>query len=99
MSDVHEVVCAFLGFEFVQNVADVSPERFAASRLGVPQPVLELGEHLLDWIEGGAVGRREQKMVARASYRRAHRFGPVATQIVHDDDVAAAEVGISCVST
>ena len=69
---------------------DASPERFVASRLGVPQPVLELGERLLDQIEVGAAGQKEQKMGARASDRRVHRFGLVAARIVHDDDVAAA---------
>ena len=53
--------------------------------------MLELGERLLDWIEVGAVGRKEQKMGARASGRRVHCFGLVIAQIVHDDDVAAAE--------
>ena len=53
--------------------------------------MLELGEHLLDRVEVGAAGRKEQQAGARASDRRAHRFGLVAAEIVHDDDVAAAE--------
>ena len=63
------------------------------SRLVLPQEVLELVEHLLNRIEIRAVGRKEQKMGTCGSDRRAHRFGLVATQIVHDDDVAAAERG------
>ena len=53
--------------------------------------MLELGEHLLDRVEVGAAGRKEQQAGARASDRRAHPFGFVAAEIVHDDDVAASE--------
>ena len=53
--------------------------------------MLELGERLLDRIEIGAAGRKEQKTGARASDRRAHRFSLLAARIVHDDDVAAIE--------
>ena len=59
------------------------------SRLILPQEVLELGERLLDRIETGAAGRKEQQAGARASDRRAHRFCLAAARIVHDDDVAA----------
>ena len=50
-----------------------------------------LGEHLFDRVEVGAAGRTELQAGACASDRRAHCFGFVAAEVVHDEDVAAAE--------
>lgn len=53
--------------------------------------VFEFGEDLLDWIEVGAVGRQEQQLGPDTADRLADGGPLVASQIVHDDDVAGRE--------
>lgn len=37
-----EAICAFVGFEFPEDIADASPERLATLRLGFPRLLLEM---------------------------------------------------------
>lgn len=53
--------------------------------------MLQLGEHLLDRIEIGAVGREEQEPRALGPDRGPDGWPFVAGEIVHDDDVAGRE--------
>jgi hypothetical protein len=56
--------------------------------LGLAQGAFQLGEHLLDPIEVGRVGRQEEELGARGSDVLADSLGFVAAEIVNDDDVA-----------
>lgn len=50
----------------------------------LPQEMLELGEHVLDRVEVGAVGRKEQRVGTCASDRRACRFSLVVAKVVNE---------------
>jgi hypothetical protein len=64
---------------------------FDSSLGGLPEQGFQLGEHLLDRIEIGTVGRQEEKVRADCTDGSAHGMALVATEIVHDDDVAGLE--------
>ena len=73
--------------EGVEGVANGFPKSLNGTRCGLSQQSLELREHLLDWIEVWAVGRKIDQL---RSYRfdglaNARHF--VAGQIIHDNDV------------
>ena len=48
----------------------------------------ELGEELLDGVEVRGVFRQEERLGARRADKLAHGFAFVASEIVHDDDIA-----------
>ena len=75
-------------FDCLDERSDVSPGVFDGSLLGLPHPVLDLGESLLDRVEIGAVGREEEQPGACCADCAAHGLALVAAQVVHDDDVA-----------
>ena len=70
---------------------DPSPCGFDVSGLGLPHQVFEFGEHLLDGIEVGAVGRQEEQMRALGPDRGACGLALVTAEIVQNDDVARRE--------
>lgn len=55
---------------------------------GLAQMCLELGECLLDWVEVGAVRRKEEHLGASRFDGVARGGGLAAGQVVQDDDVA-----------
>jgi len=61
------------------------------SLVGFSEQRLELGEHLLDRVEIGAVRRQEQEMCPDLADRLADGFALVAAQIVEDDDIAGRQ--------
>lgn len=63
----------------------------AGSGLRLAQPVLDLGEELLD-IEIGGVLRQEEKSSAGLADGSPERVGLVRAEIVHHDDVDGLEL-------
>lgn len=63
------------------------------SRFRLPEPVLELGEDLLDRVEVRAVGRQEEAVGADGADRLPDSFALVAAEVVEDDDIAGPEGG------
>jgi len=53
--------------------------------------MFELGEHLFDGIEVGAVGRQEDEVGAFGSDDGASGLAFVAAEVVQDDDIARGE--------
>jgi hypothetical protein len=58
------------------------------TRLSLSDEVFELGEHLFDGIEVGAVRRQEEEMSALGSDDGASGLAFVAAEVVEDDDIA-----------
>jgi len=58
---------------------------------GFAEEQLELGEDLLDRVQIGRIGRQEEELRADRPDGRANGCALVASQIVHDDDVAGLE--------
>ena len=61
------------------------------ARLCHSQPMLDLGEDLLDRIEVRRVGRQERELGAGGEDRIAYRSRTMAAEIVENDDVARAQ--------
>ena len=57
---VDEIICAFVGTEVVEEGSDAPPRGGGGALGGFSQEMLQLGEHLLDRIEIGTVGRQEE---------------------------------------
>ena len=77
----------------MKDGADGLPECRAGARAGVPHPVFELGEGLLDGVQIGAVWWQEQQMRPDVPDSLAHRLAFVTAEVVHYDDVAGVERG------
>ncbi len=78
---------ALLGRECVQEFSDPSPCGFDGSFLGVSDERFEFGEHHLDGVEVGAVGRQEKQMGADLADGLAGGLSFVASQVVENDHV------------
>jgi hypothetical protein len=79
--------------EAIEQGADALPGCFDSSLGGFSEQRFQLGEHLLDGIEIGTIGRQEEKVRAGRTDGPAHGVALVAAEIVHDDDVAGLERG------
>ena len=77
----------------MEQIAEFSPGCLDGSGLGVPHPVLELGEELLDRVQVRAVGRQEEQVRAGLTDGAASSLSFMAAEIVEDDDVALGERG------
>lgn len=82
---------AFLRAEAVEQGADASPCCLGGSLCGFTHKVFELCEDLLDGVQVGAVGWQEQQSRADAADCCTDGRPLVATQVVHDDDIAGRE--------
>ena len=82
---------AFLGRVEVEDATDGVPQAMDSPFGRFSQVRLQLGEGLLDWIEVGAVGWKEEERCADALDGGSHGRRLVARQVVHHDDVAAPE--------
>ena len=69
----------------------MAPGVFDGSFLGVPHPMLDLGEGLLDGVEIGRVWRQEPDPCACGPDGVTDGCGFMAAQIVHDHDVAGLQ--------
>ena len=56
-----DIVCAFVGREVVEQFADASPGGLDGALIGLAQQAFEFGEHLLDRVQIGRVGRQEEQ--------------------------------------
>lgn len=74
-----------------EHFADTPPCGLDATLVGFAQQGLEFGEHHLDRIEVGAVGRQEEQMGAGVADGVARRLALVAAEIVENDDIAGTE--------
>ena len=86
-----DVVGAFLRCEAIEQGADALPGCFDSSLRSFSEQRFQLGEHLLDGIEIGTVRRQEEKVRADSTDGSAHGVALVATEIVHDYDVAGLQ--------
>lgn len=91
VSAVFDVTGAFSLREFIEERTDPAPCGFDGSLGSFPEKVLELGEHLFDWIEVGAIGWQEQQFRAHAADGGSDCQSFVTAEIIHDDDVAFLE--------
>ena len=62
-----EVVCAFVGLDALEDATNFPPEPLPVPLHGVPQPVLELGEHLFDQVRSGLYGGRNRSSAPSSS--------------------------------
>ncbi len=69
----------------------MTPGVFHVAFLGHPHPVFDLGERLFDRVEVGAVGRQKPEPRPCRFDGGTYCLGLVATEIVHDDNVARFE--------
>ena len=72
-------------------MADGAAEGVGGSGGGVSEPVVELGEELLDGVQVGGVFGQEEELGAGLPDGAAHGSAAVRAEIVHDDDVAWAK--------
>ena len=72
-------------------MTDVSPGILDGAHLGLPHPVLDLGECLLDGIEIRRVGRQIPEPGVGGADHLAYRSGLVGAEVVHDNNVAGFE--------
>jgi len=86
ISGITKVVGAFCLVDGADEACNIVVHGVDGARLGHAQPVLDLGEHLLDWIEVWRVGRQEGKLGAEGaiSYRSA-----IALQLSPDATASA----------
>jgi len=82
---------AFLSTEEIADFTDCAPEGVDGSDRAGSQKGLELGESHLDWIEVGAIGRKEQEPGALGANSPLGLGALMSRQIVQDDDVARLE--------
>lgn len=62
----------FLWFDVVEDLADSAPERFPGPGGGLPEPVLDLGECLLDRVRVRTVRRKGEHVRADCADPREH---------------------------
>ena len=86
-----EVVATFGGAEAVQQRPDPPPRRLNAAFGRVPEQRFELGEDLFNRVEIGGVGRQEAQRGPHPFDGGAHGRALMATEIVHNDDIARGE--------
>lgn len=86
-----EIGVAFGGIETVEQLSEAPPQVVDGALVGVPQQGLELGERHLDRVHGGGIGRQVVELSLAPLDRSPDAGNLVGRQIVHDDDVAAAE--------
>ena len=75
----------------MQKRADTPPSGVDGALRGLPQQCFEFCEDLLDRIEVGAVGRKEEEPCTCGTDGFPHGLSFVASEIVDDDDVAGLE--------
>ena len=77
--------------EGVEEAADAAPGCVDGSLSGFAQECLQLGEHLLDRVQIGAVGWQEEEFGAGRADGASDCRALVTAEIIHDDDVAAVQ--------
>src|SRR3954452_9307811 len=85
---MNDVVLAFGGCKVIEQGADRLPEGVPCSGGGLPEPGLELGEKLLDWVEIRGIGRQVKHTGPGRPDRLLDPGDLVKGEIVHRDHVA-----------
>lgn len=80
-------------WEVVEQGSDAAPCGLDGPLVGLAQQAFEFGEHLLDRIEIGRVGRQEEQLDPGRPEQLAHADAFVAAEVVDDDDAAWLEFG------
>ena len=75
----------------MEEFADLPPRGLDGPLRSLAKQVLELGEHLFDGIEVGAVFGQEEQSGPDRPYRGPYCRTLVGTEVVHDDDIAGLE--------
>ena len=83
MSGVPEAVRALLRFDVVENFANGAPERVPGPGGGVPEPMLDPGERMLDRVQVRTVRRQEEHARVDGTDRPDGERALVAGQAVH----------------
>ena len=91
VSCVLEVCGAFGGRVLGEDLGACVRDRLVASRFGLSQQSLELGEDLLDGVEVGGVFGQEDEAGSDSSDGLPHPLALVGAEIVEDHDVARLE--------
>jgi hypothetical protein len=86
MPCVSNVGGAFVGFEWVEEGSDTSPDRLDGAFIGFSDKALELCAHHLDGVEVRAVGWQEQEPRTDVSDGLACFLALMAAQVVEDND-------------
>jgi hypothetical protein len=89
ISCIAEVVCAFGWAYGADEPCDLVMDGIDAASLGHAQPMLDLGEHLLDRVEVRRIGRQEREPGAGCEDCTA--WSPMAAEVVENDDVSRAK--------
>ena len=67
-------------------------EGLESAFFGAPEPVFDLGEDLLDWVEVRRIWWKEQQFCPDLFYGLANRIAFMRREIVHHDNIAGAEL-------
>lgn len=86
-----EVVSTFPGFDDFEDFADGVANGLAGAFSGLAEEALELGEEQLDGVQVRRVFGQEDQLGASRSDSLADGLALVASEVVHDDDVAGLE--------
>jgi hypothetical protein len=82
------VVCAFVGFELLEQGTETLPGCFDGSLCGLTEQSFELGENLLDGVHVWTARRQEQKFRLCVTDGFAYCLAHLAAKIVQSDDLA-----------
>jgi len=82
---------AFLRGECIQEFPDTLPYGLDGPFICLADHGLKLGEHHLDGVEIGAVGRQKEQMGADLAEGLACGFCFVASQVIEDDPITGGE--------
>lgn len=85
------VVGTFVGLELIEERSDPLPCCLDGPLFGFPHEGLQLGEHHLDGVEIGTIGRQEEEVCACGADRLADAVALMAAEIVENDDVARSQ--------
>ena len=90
---MEQIVQALVGREVFDGDGEAAPEPLHGAARQFAQTVLDLGKHLLDRIEIGAVRGKEPRLRANGLDSVANGDGLVGAEVVHDNDVSLAQGG------
>jgi hypothetical protein len=80
-----------VGFELVQQFPDGAPCGFDGSGVDLSEQPFELGEHFLDRVQTGRVGRQEEQAAASGLEHFPDPLTFVASKIIEHNDTAGLE--------
>ena len=90
---MEQIVQALVGRKILDGDGEAAPKTLQSAPCEFAQRVLDLGEHLLDGVEVGAVGGKEPHLRASGLDGFANADGLVGAEVVHDDDISFVQGG------